>query len=236
MARVKKNTVDYFPHPVNNGTRMYVMEQKYGDKGYCCYYKLLEFLGRTENHFLDFSNTKDLLYFSALINADEPKTIEMISTLAELGSIDRNLWLENRVVWCKEFLDSICGVYDKRGRKIPHKPVICDRNTATPVQSVTEMPQSRVEYNKVEESKVINVEKEFFNSPTYSEQILMMLKLDGFKYADKKWILKKQEQFILERKLDNDFDGRSLDDIKKYFKNWVKKQDKPAPGLNVFVP
>jgi len=63
MARHKTDTVEYFPHPVKNGTRMFIMEQKYGDKGYIAYYKILELLGSTEGHYLNFSQDKHRLFF-----------------------------------------------------------------------------------------------------------------------------------------------------------------------------
>lgn len=153
MARPKKNTVDYFPHPVNNGSRMFVMEQKYGDKGYCCYYKLLEMLGKTENHYLDFSISKDKIFFSASLNCSNEQALEMITTLAELGSIDKQLWVEKSIVWCDEFISSISHVYNNRRVEMPKKPfsaiVSTDENPIDTVVSTSENTHSIVEYSKV---------------------------------------------------------------------------------------
>ena len=151
MSRPRKNTIDYFPHPVKDGSRMYIMEQKYGDKGYCCYYKLLQQLGGAENHFLDFTGIKDRLYFAALIRSTEEEVNEMLTTLAEIGTIDKDLWAEKKI-WCQELVDSISEVYVKRRRELPKKPSFCVENTQSATVSVSQNPQSKVKESKVKES------------------------------------------------------------------------------------
>lgn len=165
MARPKKNTIDYFPHPVNDGTRMFIMEQKYEDKGYCCYYKLLQLLGRTENHFLDFKNAKDRIFFAALIKTDEVKMFEMISTMAEISAIDFDLWHNFKVIWSQDLVDSVKELYINRKRELPEKPsfytlkptqdgVSTPENTTQEGVSTPKSTHSRVEYSKVKKSKV----------------------------------------------------------------------------------
>ena len=56
MARPESNTVDYFPHPTNQGRKMRYMRSKYGNDGYAVWYCLLEQLGNAPNHFLDLSD------------------------------------------------------------------------------------------------------------------------------------------------------------------------------------
>ncbi len=154
MAKKKTNTVDYFPHPVKNGTRMYVMEQKYGDKGYCCYYKLLEMLGAAENHTLDFRGMKDLLYFAASLRATEIETMEMLGTLAELGSIDKTLWLEKRIVWCQQFVDNVEHLYlTKRHREPPSRSNIVELFNTETDKSEDFISHSIVKKSKEEKSK-----------------------------------------------------------------------------------
>lgn len=123
MSRPKKNKVDYFPIPAKDGARMFVMEQKFGDKGYCCYYKLLQLLAGTDNHVVDFSKAEKLMYFVAILRSTSDQVIEMIDTLATLGAIDRELWDQQRKVWCQEFVDSIAVVYTNRKSPVPTNPL-----------------------------------------------------------------------------------------------------------------
>ena len=124
MGREKKNIVEYFPMPVNDGAKMYVMEQQYGDKGYCCYYKLLQLIGRTHDHVLDFSDAKSLLFFSSIIRATPEATLDMINTLSELEAIDPFLWKNGRKIWCQVFVDHVSIVYKNRRRNAPQKPIL----------------------------------------------------------------------------------------------------------------
>jgi hypothetical protein len=186
MARVKKDTIDYFPHPVKNGSKMFIMEQTYGDKGYIVYYKLLESLGAAEGHFLDFSKDKDRLYFCASVRADSELMEKMILTLCEIGAVDKSLWIDKKVIWCQDLLDSVFELYKKRGREIPKKPFsdninsIIDNNNPL---NATEIPHSIVKDSIVEKSKVKD-RKEFIYPIFANEQFF---KVWALLILEKKW-------------------------------------------------
>lgn len=174
MARPKKNTVDYFPHPVNDGTRMFIMEQRFGDKGYCCYYKLLQFLGKSDNHFIDFTIPKNRAFLCALIRCNEPEIMEMIQALIEIDAFDKDLWDQKRIIWSSEFVDSIKVVYINRKSQIPNKPsydvVSISSNMDYGIVSTQNKPQSIVEYttvdnnreDKIKQTNVFESLKKFF--------------------------------------------------------------------------
>ena len=48
MSRPRKAVVDYFPHYVNHGKTLFILEQKYGNDGYAFWFKLLEMLGGSD--------------------------------------------------------------------------------------------------------------------------------------------------------------------------------------------
>jgi hypothetical protein len=154
MARPKKDTIDYFPHPVKNGSKMFIMEQTYGDKGYMSYYKLLEFLGAAEGHFLDFSNDKHRLYFCAAIKADNDLMNKIIGTLVEIGAVNKHLWESKKIIWCQDLIDSVSDLYRKRNRNIPSAPIIDNNNPVIDVEN----PQSIVKESKVNEIKVNDIQ------------------------------------------------------------------------------
>jgi hypothetical protein len=65
MTRPLTNTVEYFMHTTSHGKTLFILEQRFGNDGYSFWYKLLETLGRTENHFIDIT---DPLVFEKLSN------------------------------------------------------------------------------------------------------------------------------------------------------------------------
>ena len=54
-GRKNKYTVDYFPHYCRGqeSKTMFILENKFGLIGYAVWYKTLELLGKTENHYID---------------------------------------------------------------------------------------------------------------------------------------------------------------------------------------
>jgi len=152
MARPIKNTVNYFPHIIQNGKTIFILESKFGNDGYAFWFKLLELLGSSHDHVYDFNNLSDWEFLIAKTNVSEEKVTEILKTLADVEAIDREL-LEKKVIWCENFVKGIEDVYRKRKQNRPQKPVIDDGNPNTPVVSVAETPQRKLKEIKVKEIK-----------------------------------------------------------------------------------
>lgn len=151
MARPIKNTVDYFPHIIQNGKTIFILESKFGNDGYAFWFKLLELLGSSHNQVYDYNNSVDWEFLIAKTKVSEEKAHEILKTLADVGAIDGDL-LAKKIIWCENFIKGIEDVYRKRKQNRPQKPVIDDGNPCTPVVSATETPQSKVKETKVNES------------------------------------------------------------------------------------
>ena len=117
MARPPRNNVDYFPHECIHGRKMFVVESKYGNDGYAVWFKLLERLGNTDNHYLNLSDETELMYLASLMKIDEIKFKNILTDLAKLGAIDKELYEENKIVWSQKFYESIQDAYSKRNNK-----------------------------------------------------------------------------------------------------------------------
>ena len=117
MARPARNNVDYFPHECIHGRKMFVVESKYGNDGYAVWFKLLERLGNTDNHYLNLSDETELMYLASLMKIDEIKFKNILTDLAKLGAIDKELYEENKIVWSQKFYESIQDAYSKRNNK-----------------------------------------------------------------------------------------------------------------------
>jgi hypothetical protein len=113
MARQPKVTIDYFPHHIGNGKKMHTINNKYGNDGYATWFKLLEILGETDNHYLDLSIQSELMYVASKCNISEELLIQIIDDLCKLDEIDPELWVI-RVVWNQRFIDSVQNAYNKR--------------------------------------------------------------------------------------------------------------------------
>ena len=154
MARPTKNTVDYFPHIIQNGKTIFILESKYGNDGYAFWFKLLELLGSSRDQVYDYNNLSDWEFLIAKTKVNEDKAHDILKTLADVGAIDGEL-LEKKIIWCENFVKGIEDVYRKRRQNRPQKPVIDNGNPTTPVVSVAETPQSKVKETKVNKSKEI---------------------------------------------------------------------------------
>ena len=122
MARPRKQTVDWFPHSVNHGKTIFILEQQFGIKGYAFWFKLLELLGNTEGHSIDFSKKASWVYLQAITQTDDSTCAIIMNLLAELEAIDPELW-KNKVVWSDNFVKGLAPAYRNRNITIPVKPV-----------------------------------------------------------------------------------------------------------------
>lgn len=118
MAREQRKDVDYFPHECTHGRKMHIIETKYGNDGYATWFKLLEQLGKANNHYIDISDDMTLMFLTSVFKISEEKTILILTDLAKLGAIDKVLFDENKVIYSQKFSDSIQDAYRNRKGKI----------------------------------------------------------------------------------------------------------------------
>lgn len=116
MGRHEKNTVDFFPHFISNGKKMYFIEKKYGNDGYATWFKILEKLAETDNHFLNLNEDEEVIYLSAKCNISETLLLSIINDLSRIGAFHKKLW-ENKVIWSQKFIDEIQEAYSRRNNK-----------------------------------------------------------------------------------------------------------------------
>ncbi len=126
-ARKRKNTVNYFPHLIQDGKTMFIIESKYKNDGYATWYKILERLGKSENHFINLSDTKELMYLASKCNIENELLKLIIDDLSDLGKFDKTLWREYTIIWSQDFVDNIADVYKRRDAEMPTTKLICQQ-------------------------------------------------------------------------------------------------------------
>lgn len=156
MARPKKKGVDYFPHDCITGKTIFILEQKFGNDGYAFWFKLLEFLGTKETHFLDCNDAEDMEFLQAKTKLGEEFIFKILDLLSNLKAIDPELW-QKKVVWSQRFVDGVAVVYTNRKIETPRRPdsyIVSTGHNPAPVviseQPTSKSTQSRVEYSIVD--------------------------------------------------------------------------------------
>ena len=186
MARSTRDTVDYFPHYINQGKTIFILEQKYGNDGYAFWFKLLELLASSDGHVFHCSNASDWLYLQAKTHLSEEIVCSILDTLCNLDAIDQQLWKE-KVIWSQKLVDNLTPVYANRRRTAPTKPITTSRNTTTDELLQVEIPPDDAELDistgqstqrkKGSKVKKVNVE---MNVNHYGSQHNVKLTQDEF--------------------------------------------------------
>jgi len=155
MARPESNTVSYFPHKIGDGKKIFSIETKYGNDGYATWFKILEKLATTENHYLNLNDEVEVMYLSAKCKVSEELLFSIINDLTRLGCFDKTLW-EKRYIWSQVFIDSIQDAYSRRNNKCItydslciHLFGLCSTETKLPLENFDNNTQSKVKYSKV---------------------------------------------------------------------------------------
>jgi len=152
--RRQKNTVSYFPHDADasDGDTMTIIEGLFGNDGYALWFKLLEKLARTENHYIDINQNNKWQLFCIKAHITPEKAITIVDKLAQLEAIDAKLW-ETGVIWSDNLLKNITIVYKNRKRELPQKPITTSsKEITTHGKGITTggSTHSRVEKSRVE--------------------------------------------------------------------------------------
>jgi len=123
MARIQKDTVNYFPHDSNacTGDTLTVLQSRYGNDGYAFWFKLLEKLASTDGHYVDCRNSTKWQLLLAKTGVNELIGVEMLNLLVEMHAIDKELW-EAKIIWSQHLVDNLIDVYKNRRRELPQKP------------------------------------------------------------------------------------------------------------------
>ncbi|MFV5697774.1 DUF4373 domain-containing protein [Flavobacterium sp. ZT3R17] len=170
MAREQRKDVDYFPHDCTHGRKMHIIETKYGNDGYATWFKLLEQLGKANNHYIDASDEMTLMFLTSVFKIDEEKTLSILNDLAKLGAIDKALFDDYKVIFSQKFADSIQDAYRNRKGKIFQYSDILDEIRQKNGQSYVRMTPNdanltevipKVNKSKVKESKVKENKEEY---------------------------------------------------------------------------
>lgn len=121
MGRPQKQTVDYFPHIVNQGKTIFILENEFGNDGYAFWFKLLELLCISDGQKYDYSSPSSWRFLLAKTHVTEDIAIRILATLVDVDAIDKEL-NDTKVIWVQKLVDNLELVYSRRTDGKPQKP------------------------------------------------------------------------------------------------------------------
>lgn len=190
MAREQRKDVDYFPHDCTHGRKMHIIETKYGNDGYASWFKLLEQLGKANNHYIDISDEMTLMFLTSVFKIDEEKTMSILTDLAKLDAIDKFLFDEYKVIYSHKFCESIQDAYRNRKGKIIEYSEVLEEIRQKNSQSYVRMDDKstnltqvipKVKYSKVKEIKEEEIKEDTPNGVVGLKNQPITTKIDFLK-------------------------------------------------------
>lgn len=225
---IKKNTVDYFPHPVNHGRKMFYLRNEFKNDGYAVWFMLLEHLGKANYHYLNLSDDIELMYLASEFKVDEKIIIKIIEALVKFEEFDKELWNEERILFNEKFVERIQQVYKKRSNKCIDKNTLlhlldskgilnklkCNPNSeilplTEHVETRTKLKKSKLEYSKEDFSDISRYDL-FKNWINYRVEIKKPIKVEQtFKRLMKTFNDKPFDElnFVVNASIDNQWQG-----------------------------
>lgn len=152
MARPQKNNVEYFPHYISDGKKMFYIEQKYGNDGYASWFKILETLAKTDHHWINLNEETELMFLASKCRISEETLINLLEDLSKLDQINSEMWA-NKIIWSDKFIESISDAYVKRSNECMNIEGLRSHLMGLGILKEPVKPQSIVKEIKVKESK-----------------------------------------------------------------------------------
>jgi len=162
-GRKDKNTVDYFPHYCDSGKTLFIIESTFKHVGYAIWFKTLELLGSSDNHYIDLRDDTDLLFLVSKLKVTESQLTSIYDLCAKLGAIDEFLW-NNKIVFSENFISNIEDAYKRRSNTCLHKLDLCKHLSILCEQKSTICEQKSTKKSKVKESKEDEIKEDNYRS------------------------------------------------------------------------
>lgn len=244
MARPQRNDIDYFPHTVNHGKKMSYIEKKYGNDGYAVWFKILEECGSSDNHYLNLNDEVQIMFLSDRCLVSEEKLINIVEDLIRLNEFNKDLWVNNKILFNEKFVESISDAYKKRKndcinlkslhtllglKSNPNKPLSNPKSLKQPLKGV-ENTQTKLKKTKLKKTTTIKAEEDvYLTLDQLKREYLKNEKIVNAVCNVQKINIQDLKKYLDEFILDQTQKGkhsRTKDDFNQHFLNVVKIKKK----------
>jgi len=243
MARQERNEVDYFPHSVRHGKKMFYLRSKFGNDGYAVWFMLLENIGKASYHYLNLSDDVELMYLSSELKVSDIVLTEIIKDLVKLDEFDKELWEENKILFNEKFIENISDAYKKRNNNCidrnsllllleskgirkpskgnPKPPKLPLKGVGNPQRIVKE---SKGEESIEENNKVLPLKV----NPNKVNEVLKMFDERNFEQIQRTYKTNKENirikllEFLETESLSDTFVNKPLGNVITHFIRWMK--------------
>lgn len=242
MSRPSKNNVDYFPFICKIGDAMQYMEDNYGNDGFATWVKILRAIAVKNHHHLMLDNEKAIKVLASNCKISKELLFQIINDLCDFNEFDKELWESKRVLWSQKFIDNIQEAYKRRTNDCITKQELLIKLGMSEEIVAPEKPKKTkptdVKLKPVKEEKDTTPKSYSTLTPSrfYSIDMLgdVYIKDERLLSAVSKTTgksVKDIKAFVSEFKENLFGQGKSQEtasEFAKYFKNWLKYQEKPA--------
>lgn len=227
MARPVKNNCDYFTHDrdMRNHRKIKALRTKFGINGYALWNMILEYLTGIDGN--EFENSDVEL---ELMAGDFGVSVTEISNVLDYCLKLELLFLKNGFINSESLDERLAPVYEKRKvakckskKQLRINGKFSHNNYVSNGVSVTEMPQSKVKYSKVNNNN---------NNGSWNSQRNLFLNAEQWQYkqateyrVSKEIILKYISEYLKLIELQEDYKDEK--ELKRHCANWLRKKIKP---------
>ncbi len=109
-----KKAITAFKHGIQENRAVMILENRFGLIGYAFFYKLMEILTEIAGHYIYCDEVDKWEYFLAKVRMQDEQVKPMLDLLALLGVIDRELWEEDKCIFCEDLVQEFNKTYKRR--------------------------------------------------------------------------------------------------------------------------
>ena len=178
-GRPEKTNAVYFSHYTEWNFIVEYMFKKHKYEGYFAYYRLLEYITKSDYHKVLLKTSIQNEIFKQHMDCDQSVIDDLINVLLEYDEIDKEEW-NNGSIWYPKVVKTFKSIWHKRGKKLPEK----ETPLADQIVSGTRKCKDRIGYDKIGKDK-IRKDKRGENALSTSDYQKMFPDRDVIKALDK---------------------------------------------------
>jgi hypothetical protein len=105
---------------------MELLKNNYGKDGFAVFFRLMERLVKTQDHFITLNDESELIYLESICRVSIEQLHNIVKECVRIKFFDSIIFEKYNLLWNEEFYESIKGTYKQRKNKPLSKSVIIE--------------------------------------------------------------------------------------------------------------